>query len=200
MLATLLVPASGAAATASQPPNAAMRDDTIPAVTVEQGRLSLHVEFMFDAGHHSLRIRYLLNNRGKAAVAMFDRGDSVALAQGKLKAGVVAALAHESSDDGLSLNHRALPLGNPAPAVPPLPLAARVVAGGQLGGDVLGDTEDAARVRYCLGVAPFDTTLFSAPQPVDGVDLWRASFKVVETQHLLCTPWFDLGKRTFGKR
>jgi len=195
MLAALLPAGSGAAA--EPPPHPAMRDDTIPTTTVEDAHLSLRVEFHFDAGHHVLRIRYLLNNGSKSAIALFDRGDTVAVAQGKLKAGMAAAVTSEQGKAGLSLNHRALPLRKPAPTVPPIPLAARVTAGNQLGGDVLADTEGAARVRYCLGYAPFDPALFSAPQPVDGVDLWRASFDVVGTQKQLCTPWFDTAQRAF---
>ena len=197
LLLAALLPAGGGATQAEPPPHPAMRDDTIPTTTVEDAHLSLRVEFHFDAGHQVLRVRYLLNNKGKTAVALFDRGDSVAVAQGKLKAGMAGPVTSEQGKDGLSLNHRALPLRKPAPTVPPVPLAARVIAGGQLGGDVLADTGDAARVRYCLGYAPFDTTLFSSPQPVDGVDLWRASFDVVGTQKLLCTPWFDTAQRAF---
>jgi hypothetical protein len=177
-----------------------MKDDSIPNTTVEAGGYRLHVEFYFDAPKHTLRVRYLLNNTSKSAAAIFDRGTTVAVAQNKLKAGSVAELTQEITPDGLVLSHRAAPLRKPAPTVPPVPLAARIAAGAQLGGDVLADTGDAKRVRYCLGVAAFDPAKFSSRQPIDGVELWRASFELAETQRMLCTPWFVLADEAFEKR
>lgn len=197
LLGALLL--SGASHSKSPTP-AVLTNETIPSTTVEDAHLKLRVEFNFDAGRHMLRVRYLLDNRGKTAVALFDRGDSLAVEQHRLKAGAVATTTLEQGTDGLTLSHRALPLRKPAPTVPPVPLAARVDAGSELGGDILADVGTAKRVRYCLGVAPFDTAMFSSPQPIDGVDLWRASFKAADTQRLLCTPWFDLAQRAFTAR
>lgn len=197
LLCAALLPAAANASPPEHSGHAAMKDDTIPTTTVENDAISLKADFIYDATKQSLRIRYLLHNEGKAAVAMFDRGDSLAVAQGRLKAGAVAQPASESTQQGLVLNHRALALRKPAPTVPPVPLAARLAAGGTLGGDIVADTGDAARVRYCLGVMPFDKAQFSGGQKIDDVDLWRASFAVAEKQHLLCTPWFDLASRAF---
>lgn len=200
ILTLLTAVALTGAAAQRLPDPAAAANDIVPSANVEEGSLRLHAEFKFDAGKRVLRVRYLLGNRGKQAVALFDRGDSLAVAQGRLKAGTVAVPMTEPGKDGLTLNHRALPLRRPTPTVPPIPLAARLAAGTELGGDVLVEVGDAARLRYCLGVVPFEPDLFSARQAIDGVELWRASFDVVAKQKLLCTPWFDTANQQFESR
>lgn len=197
MLPLLLAAATTGAAAQRLPDPPPMTDDTLPSATVEEGLLRLTAQFGFDAGKRELRLRYLLHNGGKQAVALFDRGDRLAVAQDRLKAGTAAAPTTELGKDGLTLFHRAVPLRKPAPTVPPVPLAARVATAAELGGDVLVEVGDAARLRYCLGVAPFDKELFSSRQKIDGVEIWRASFDVVGKQKLLCTPWFDTAKREF---
>lgn len=193
----LLAAAASTAAAQRLPDPPPMTDDTLPSATVEEGSLRLTAQFGFDAAKRELRLRYLLHNGSRQPVAMFDRGNSLAVAQGRLKAATPAAPTTEQDKDGLSLLHRAVPLRKPAPTAPPVPLAASVAAGTELGGDVLVDVGDAARLRYCLGVAPFDKALFSSRQKIDGVELWRASFDVVGKQKLLCTPWFDTARREF---
>lgn len=188
---------SSAAAQRLPDPPAPMASDTVPSANVEEGGLHLHAEFRFDAAKQALRVRYLLSNKGKQAVALFDRGDRLAVAQERLKAGTVAAPAKEQDKDGLTLLHHAVPLRKPAPTVPPVPLAARVAVGAELGGDVLVDVGTAPRLRYCLGVAPFEPDLFSARETIDGVEIWRASFDVVGKQKTLCTPWFDTATQAF---
>lgn len=195
----MLAAAFAVAAGAATPPEPAMNDAAPPQVTVEQGPLRLHATFDYDAVAQTLRIRYRLDNGGGVPVMVFDRGDSLAVAQKRLPAGAVAEPRSERDDgDGLSVVHRAWPLRKPAPTVPPVPLAARVIPGASLAGEVRVDTAGAKRLRYCLGSAPFDAERFSSPQDAAGTDLWRASFDVVDRQALLCTPWFDTATRTFA--
>lgn len=176
-----------------------MNDAALPQATVENGALRLHAVFDYDAAAQALRIRYRLDNGGGVAAMVFDRGDSLAVAQKRLEAGAVAEPRTESADgDALGVLHRAWPLRKPAPTVPPVPLAARVAPGASLAGEVRVDVTGAKRIRYCLGSMPFDAELFSDPHPADGVDLWRASFDVVDRQSLLCTPWFDTATRAFA--
>ncbi len=165
--------------------------------TVERDAVRLDATFDVDATSRRLRVRYHLHNGGDAALAVFDRGDTLAVAQGRLTPGTVGAPATEQGADGLSLQHRAVPLRRPAPTVPPVPLAARLAPGDGLDGELHADVGEAARVRYCLAVAPFDAGLFSARQHAEGIDLWRASFDVVGRQWTLCTPWFDVADGRF---
>lgn len=194
MLAAVLATAAIAAE-----PEPAMTDTTPAQATVEHEALRLHATFDYDAAAQALRIRYRLDNGGSVPAMVFDRGDSLAVAQKRIEAGAVAEPRTETADGGaLSVVHRAWPLRKPAPTVPPVPLAARVASGASLAGEVRVDVAGAKRVRYCLGSAPFDAELFSDPHPAGGVDLWRASFDVVDRQALLCTPWFDTARRAFA--
>lgn len=179
------------------PPSPPLTDATLPSATTQDDGLRLNAQFGFDAGKRLLRLRYLLHNGSRQAVALFDRGNSLAVAQGRLKAGSAAAPVSEAGKEGLVLYHRIVPLRKPAPTVPPIPLAARLAPGAELGGDVLVEVGEATRLRYCLGVAPFEPALFSSREAIDGVELWRASFDAVGKQKTLCTPWFDTARLDF---
>jgi hypothetical protein len=94
--------------------------------------------------------------------------------------------------------------------VPPVPLAARLGKGEALDGAFAFDlslTVGVERVRWCLGVAPFNDREFRADdRSVDRsklasggeADAWQASFAVVDAQEMLCTPWFVLGDGAFA--
>jgi hypothetical protein len=191
----------GAAPASASRPAAPMSDRPGSSAVIEDRDLALHVQFDFAAATRVLRVRYALDNRGPAAVAAFDRGDTLALARHALEAGAVAAPLREARGDALTLGHRALPLPRPAPTVPRQPLAARVEAGARLEGAFSTDVDPGiARVRHCLGVAAFDPALFSMPQRTASVEIWRASFDAAGRQRLLCTPWFDLARGAFDAR
>ena len=53
------------------------------------------------------------------------------------------------------------------------------------------------RVRWCLGVAPFDAEAFLAPETVAAGSLWQAGDGAARAQRTLCTPWFDVAARAF---
>ncbi len=177
------------------------KESTMPATstqtTLTHEGVRLEADFAFDAATQRLAVRYRLHNGSAAAIGVFDRGDTLALKQGRLATGTVGAPATEQGADGLTLQHRAWPLRRPAPTVPPVPLAARVDAGADLSGQFHANVGGAARVRWCLAYATFDDAHFSAPQQVDGIALWRASFNVVSLQQSLCTPWFDPAVQRF---
>src|SRR5690606_24384334 len=119
---TMGVALAGAAPPAG-PEAASMDPSPAGRATVEHDGARLDVTFDMDAPRR-LRVRYRLHNSGETALAVFDRGDTLAVAQGRLTPGTVGAPATEQGADGLSLQHRAVPLRRPAPTVPPIPLAA----------------------------------------------------------------------------
>lgn len=164
---------------------------------VERDGVRLDAQFGFDAATQRLSVRYHLHNGSRHAIGVFDRGDTLAVKQGRLVAGTVAAPAMEQGAEGLTLQHRAMPLRRPAPTVPPIPLAARVGAEGDLHGQFHAGVGGATRVRWCLATVAFDDAHFSSPQPLVDVALWRASFAVVPLQQSLCTPWFDVAAGRF---
>jgi len=175
------------------------------AVLVEDHGLALHAQFDYTASTRALHVRYTIENKGDTAMAVFDRGDSVAVATHKLEPGAVPAPLTEAGDGALTLSQRALPLPAHAPTVPRIPLAARLDAGHSLEGafsasaDALTAGSPITRVRACIGVAAFSDELFSEPETVGKLQILRASFKAVARQRLLCTPWFDLASQAFAK-
>ncbi|WP_242110063.1 hypothetical protein [Luteimonas aquatica] len=165
------------------------------AVSGEGARLE--AEFDYAASAHVLRVRYRVHNEGKAPLMVFDRGNRHAAMTGQLAQGAVAAPLSVAEGGDITLSHRALPLPRPAPIVPAAPLAARVAPGATLSGEfefAFAMEDPPARVRWCLGVAPFDAADFRA---LEGESVWVASFAVVEGQQLLCTPWFGVRSASF---
>lgn len=169
-----------------------------PATThVAEGDLGLDVRFGWHPDTHALRISYTLSNHGAAPVMVFDRGDRHEVARKRLAAGAVGKPHFRREGDALTVLHQAWPLPRPTPTVPPVPLAARVAPGATLQGTIDVSAGTAARLRYCLGMRPFTTDLFSAPERGGEVELWRASFAAASGQTLLCTPWFDTRAQRF---
>ncbi len=146
------------------------------------------------------RIRYVLQNNSGSALASLDRGntDEPDVIRPRLRLegrGAVVALD-------------ALPIPEPAPTHPDVPLAKVIDAGGIASGDfgltvpaTLPDRDPngepirtpVTRLRFCLGYAPFSTDRF-----VRRGEYWIPSVKTVEQeQQRLCTPWFDLVERRY---
>lgn len=160
----------------------------------------LHAGFVFDPARRTLRVDYRLRNTGAAPLAVFDRGDRHAVASGRLPLGAIAEPTVQTLGDDLVLSHVALPLPRPAPVSPPTPLARRLAPGAESAAQfefALPGLQTPRRLRWCLGVATFDPQRFSAPQQVGEIEIWRASFVLVERQQRLCTPWFDLATARF---
>jgi len=188
----------GATPASANPPDAPMNDRPGTTAAIEDRDLALRVQFDFAAATRVLQVRYALDNRGAKAIAVLDRGDTMAVAKHLLAIGAVGAPLRETQGDGLTLSQHALPLSKPTPTVPRIALAARLEAGHALDGAFAVDIDPAIkRVRHCLGVAPFEDGLFSMPQRTSLAEVWRASFAVAEHQRLLCTPWFDLDRGAF---
>lgn len=184
-----------------------MPADRVPAaahVAKVQGHgVALEAEFAYAASKRVLTVAYRLHNQGDTPLAVFDRGDRHAVATGRQTAGAIAAPAWRTEGGDVSLSHAAAPLPNPAPVSPPTPLAVRVAAGAQTAGRfgfALPGLDAPKRLRWCLGVAAFEDRDFTAPESAGGVEVWRASFAVVERQQLLCTPWFDVAANGFAAR
>ncbi len=172
------------------------------ATTTVSGPLAgVKVDFDYSRAEGLLQVRYRVENRSTATLAVFDRGDRHAVLTRQLVAGDVGSpLFSADEGGGVTLSHEALPLPIPAPTSPPTPLAARLAPGASLEGEfafTLPASSDPQRLRWCLGVAPFNQDDYSAGETVGVVDLWRASFAVVNDQQRLCTPWFDLAGGRF---
>lgn len=160
----------------------------------------LQVTFEWDEGARTLDARYVLRNTGAQALMVFDRGDRQAVLGGRLDAGAVPPPLVEATADGITLWHRALPLPRPAPTVPPVPLASRVEPGATLEGTFryAALLEAPRRLRWCLGVMPFDAAVFTADE-ASAAGVWRASFAAAARQATLCTPWFDAASERFER-
>jgi len=168
---------------------------------IEADALSLDVKVGYNAERREFGVCYALRNIGAVPVAVFDRGDRAQVVSGRLIAGAVPPPVYESGADGdLTLLHIARPLPQPAPILPPTPIAARLDAGAELRGKFVAELFAAPprRLRWCLGVADFDPSAFDQLQDLDGLSLWRASFALVDRQRRLCTPWFDLATGAFA--
>ena len=202
-LAATLMLAVGSAVAAPQP---AQESATVSDPENEPARVAVdgagaRLEVAFDLGPDSqLAVRYRVNNTGDAAIAVFDRGDRQAVLAKTLKAGDVPPPQSEQSGADLELRHAARPLPSPSPTVPPTPMAARVVPGGIVEGAFPYDltlARGVERVRWCVGVGPFAEADFGDPQQLDEREVWRASFAAVDTQQMLCTPWYTVATRSF---
>lgn len=159
------------------------------------------LEVAFDPDGARLAVRYRVSNTGTGPIAVFDRGDRHAVLSKRLVAGEVPAPRFERGPDGLTLSHLARGLPRPTPTLPPVPLATKLEPGTAIDGAFAFDLSlggsDAGRVRWCLGVAPFDAALFDASESAGEVAVWTAPFEMAETQQQLCTPWFDVAKGAF---
>ena len=182
------------------PESAAMPAPTEVSTTVA-ALATLEAGFDYQPMERVLRVRYRLDNTGADALAVFDRGDRHMVQTRQLAAGdVPSPFFAIDGAGGLTLSHEALPLPMPAPTSPPTPLAARLMPGAALEAVfsfALPTSVAAERVRWCVGVAPFNDADFREGETAAGVDLWRASFAVVDDQQRLCTPWFDLAGGRF---
>ncbi|WP_222565589.1 hypothetical protein [Novilysobacter antarcticus] len=177
---------------------------TSRAVTTEATGTLAAVKATFDysPSKRLLKVAYRIDNASDEAVAVFDRGDRHAVLSRQHAAGAVPAPFFAVDEEGgVTLSHEALPLPTPAPTSPPTPLAAKLAPGASVEGSfefALPVSLEGDRLRWCVGVAPFTDDDFSAGEKVDGVDLWRASFAVVESQQRVCTAWFDLDRGVFA--
>ena len=209
MLAALMVAAGGSACAhgghagydQAHPSMETPMSEPTATTTVEGDGVRVEASFE-NATNGPLRVRYQVHNAGSADIAVFDRGDRHAVLTGRHQAGEVGDPGFREDDEGgLELRHGARPLPQPAPTLPPTPLAARLAPGQSLEGSfsfspLVGDQP--RRLRWCLGVAPFNETQFRSPEQAGGVEIWQASFDLAESQQLLCTPWFDVAAGAFG--
>lgn len=194
---SLLILVAGIAFAAPGPSDAMPPSAT---TTVDASVARLDIDARYDAGTHKLSLDYRLTNTSTGPLAVFDRGDSMQLRTHMLAPGKPAPPMQAMEDGGLQLNHRAMPLRKPPPIVPHIPLAGRLEAGAVHTDAFTVDVPaGVGRVRYCLGVAPFVAERFR-PATGAGDGVWLASYRVVDQQTLLCTPWLDLVAGRFADR
>jgi hypothetical protein len=192
-------PQTSGIAVPTNPESSAMPHSEAKQVTVEGDGVSLEARFDYAPSAGKLVVHYRVHNEGDAPVAIFDRGNRQAVLSKRQALGAVAAPTFEDAGDATTLRHVALPLPRPTPTVPPTPLATKVAAGAAADGEFefAFVSTTPKRVRWCLGIAPFADADFSSPELAGGVEVWRASFAVVERQQVVCTPWFDLARGAF---
>jgi len=181
-------------------PSAAMAAE-LARTTVRGQAATVEVEMGFDAATGSVDVRYRLRNNAPAkALAVFDRGNRHEVSIGRQTLGAIAAPTWKGMGDEVELFHVAAPLPNPRPISPPSPLALEVAAGGELRGAFKFALLSGApkRLRWCLGVLPWQASYFDSPSATDAGKIWRASFAVANEQETLCTPWYDVAKAAFA--
>ena len=167
--------------------------------TVDGQGVQVETSFEAPAGG-PLTVRYRVHNSGDVDLAVFDRGNRHAVLTKRMQAGDVGEPVFQEADGGLTLSHKVLPLPEPSPTLPPVPLAARLAPGASLEGTfnfapLVGGQPD--RVRWCLGVAPFEEELFRSPDQGGAVEVWQAACSLADSQQLGCTPWFDTARGAF---
>ncbi|MGJ4728721.1 hypothetical protein [Luteimonas sp. SDU101] len=170
---------------------------------IQAGAIALEATLSMSEGD-VVQVRYRLRNGGPDALAVFDRGDRHAVLAGRQVPGAIGAPTVEELDDGaVVLRHvaRPLPAGPTGPTSPPTPLALRLAAGATLEGEfrfAVPASVSPARLRWCLGVAPFDPERFAAPEQTAAGEVWQALD--IGGQRELCTLWFDRGQGRFVDR
>lgn len=189
------------AASAQTPEESAPMSQAEPARTVVEGE-GARLEVAFDpAAQEGFSVRYRVTNTGDVALAVFDRGNRHAVLTKKLSTGTVPPPLLKQDNGDVTLSHIALPLPSPAPTVPPTPLVAKVAPGAIVEGSFVFDLSSVRapkRLRWCLGTAPFTEADFDSREQVEGVEVWRGSFAVVDRQQTLCTAWYDIADKTFA--
>lgn len=181
-------------------PPAPIQTADLARTTVRGQAATVEVEMGFDAATGSVDVRYRLHNNDKTkALAVFDRGNRHEVSIGRQTLGAIAAPTWKGMGEEVELFHVAAPLPNPTPISPPSPLALEVAAGGELRGGFKFALLSGApkRLRWCLGVLPWQASYFDSPSATDAGKIWRASFAVANEQETLCTPWYDVAKAAF---
>lgn len=171
-----------------------------PSATIEGEGVRLEATLQAPAGG-PVQVRYRVHNAGGEDLAVFDRGNRHAVLTGRRQTGEVGEpMFREDGEGGLVLSHIAMPLPDPPPTLPPVPLAARLAPGAVLEGEFAFSPLTATpprRVRWCLGVGEFSEEAYFGQEQAGGVEVWRAPFDAAANQQLICTPWFDVASGTF---
>lgn len=182
----------------------AMSTGTSGSSLVERDGLRLEIGIGVPAPG-TVRVRYRLHNTGKAPLAVFDRGDRHAVLTGRQQAGAIGApLVLQVAEGDVELRHvaRRERAGFTGPTVPATPLALQLAPGAAVEGGfsaaLPSTTAPLRRVRWCLGVAPFEDAAFFAAENVESGRIWQAGDGAVAAQQSLCTPWFDLATLAFA--
>lgn len=198
----LVAIATGCAQT-RQPP---LMESHMPASSSTASRTHAHdaeliANFRYDPTTRVVNVRYQVNNTSpKSSLAVFDRADLFAVRQGQQKLGDVA-VPHQTADgDDITLWH-VMPPMDPSAESLPTPTAIRLAPGTTLSGQFtfgLWGAVHPKRLRWCLGVMPFDEQVFGSPVAVEAGELWQASTAIVERQQTLCTLWYDVANAAFA--
>ncbi|ATE70627.1 hypothetical protein [Lysobacter capsici] len=194
---TQAAPPSHEKESATSAPDAARTKITVAG----KNGVKLDVEFRYQAQARSVEVNYQLHNSDAAPLlAVFDRGDLHTVRIGRQKLGAIGQPGFVTEGTDVEMLHAALPLPDPAPTSPPTPLAIKVAPGSTLSArfeSEIWSTTVPKRLRWCVGVMPFDEKFFDAPARSADGQVWSAPFAAAEAQQMLCTPWFDIAKGGF---
>ena len=161
----------------------------------------LLAEFDYAPASRIIEVRYRLRNASQSsALAVFDRGDLHAIDIGRQKFGEVGVPKMIENGEDIELVHAVAPLPSPSPTAPPTPIAIQVEPGAELTGHfkfALKGITIPKRLRWCLGVMPFDAAFMDSPTASADGQIWRASFAVVDHQRMVCTQWYDVATAAF---
>lgn len=161
----------------------------------------LLAEFDYAPASRIIEVHYRLRNASpSSALAVFDRGDLHAIDIGRQKLGEVGVPKMIENGEDIELVHAVAPLPSPSPTAPPTPIALQIAPGAELTGHfrfALKGITIPKRLRWCLGVMPFDAAFMDSPTASADGQIWRASFAVVDHQRMICTPWYDVATAAF---
>lgn len=157
--------------------------------------VSMRAELFYADDARTLYVRYRLRNDGNGrALAVFDRGVYSDWAGALYAPGPVGRARIERDGDRITVAHVALA----PPADDPLrrnaPLALALASGEALSAESatrLPADIAPARLRWCIGVAPFSEDAFRNRQDTANGAIWVAEAGALAAQQRLCTPWFD---------
>jgi len=196
--------ASGAGRAATTARVESMNAASPVSTKVEDADVRLEVSFA-SPSPGTVQVRYRLHNAGAAPLAVFDRGNRHAVLAKRQAAGAVGAPTFEDTGGGdVVLRHVALRSsggGPTGPTVPATPLALKLGPGATLAAEFsfsIPTSTPPKRVRWCLGVAAFDDGHFFSPETAADGEVWQADDDAVQSQRMLCTPWFDLAAGEFA--
>jgi hypothetical protein len=161
--------------------------------------VSLQAQLHYARESQTFYLQYRLRNESAdTAIAVFDRGVYGDWAGVAYAPGPVGKPRFAIDGDTATLTHSAVPAVDGDMRT--MPIAVHVAPGATLSDAFIHagfDGVSPKRVRWCVGIAAFDETLFRSPQPTDRGTIWIANADAVARQTLLCTSWYDVENERF---
>jgi hypothetical protein len=154
-------------------------------------------EWRYHPDQNFISVKYRVQNESRReSLAVFEREvyiphPSYVYSPGKIGAPIVKA-----NGTDVDIIHAAFAGDIPASGTP---LAIEVMSGAHIDGHFflpLGEAKP-KRLRWCVGVMPFDKRYFDRPHGSGNGRIWFAKAEVKPLQQMLCTPWYDVTQARF---